>query len=571
MSASSLQLLPRFMDAVLCASPAVVYATDRDWWLGRLHYLGANVAELSGLERQVLRERPQLWLERLDGEARDKLLARLDEARTNGKRQLSLHYSLAHRDGSVHYLQDDIVLHRDDAGEVTELVGSLVDVTERQAMLERFAKLGDQLPGALYQCRLTADGELDFPFVSAGAQRLFGLPAQAVTADSAAAIERVHPDDLDGLWRSIHRSARRLSVWRHEFRYRHPDGHPRWVQGRATPERQADGGVLWHGFCEDITLRKQAQLALIDSERRYRFIVENVSDLILLVDVDGLCRFVSPSVERILGYPPDALQLRTLFELLPPDDAPHVQRRIVEAMASDSGGQLEMRVRHARGHYVWLEVGCSAYVNSLSGQYDWLLAIARDVTERKQREVRLHELSTTDSLTGALNRGAFLACLRGELEGAGRRVARLSLVYFDIDHFKAINDTWGHAAGDLVLASVGEICRSTLRADDLFGRIGGEEFALMLDGQSLVEAAMLAERLRRKFENVRVEFHGQWLNFTVSFGVAERRDGEPPDALMHRADMGLYEAKRQGRNRVQQALAERRTEPGPVQSSKDDQ
>lgn len=569
MPASSLQLLPRFMDALLCASPAVVYATDRDWWLGRLHYLGVNVADLSGFERQALRERPQLWLERLDGEARDTLLARLDEARCNGKRQLSLHYSLTHRDGSVHYLQDDIVLHRDDAGEVTELVGSLVDVTERQALLERFAKLGDQLPGALYQCRMGDSGKIDFPFVSAGTSRLFGLSSHAVMSDASTAIGRVHPDDLDGLWQSIHRSARRLSVWRHEFRYRHPDGHPRWVQGRASPERQADGSVLWHGFCEDVTLRKQAQLALIDSERRYRFIVENVSDLILLVDADGLCRFVSPSVERILGYAPDTLQLRALLELLPPDDAPHVQRRIVDAITSDSGAQLEMRVRHAQGHYVWLEVGCSAYVNSPNGQHDWLLAVARDITERKQREVKLHELSTTDSLTGALNRGAFLGCLRGELKGVGSRDTRLSLVFFDIDHFKAINDTWGHAAGDLVLASLGDICRSTLRADDLFGRIGGEEFALMLDGQSLVEAAMLAERLRGKFENVRVEFHGQWLNFTVSFGVAERRDDEPPDALMHRADMGLYEAKHQGRNRVHQALAERRAAPKPVQSSKD--
>ncbi|MCD6008453.1 sensor domain-containing diguanylate cyclase [Halomonas sp. IOP_31] len=569
MPASSLQLLPRFMDALLGASPAVVYATDRDWWLGRMHYLSVNVADLCGLERQALRERPQLWLERLDGDARDTLLARLDEARSNGKRQLSLHYSLAHRDGSVCHLQDDIVLHRDDAGEVTELVGSLIDVTERQALLERFAKLGEQLPGALYQCRLSADGELSFPFVSAGAQRLFGLPAQAVMSDASAAIGRVHGDDLEGLWHSVHRSARRLSVWRYEFRYRHPDGHPRWVQGRATPERQLDTSVLWHGFCEDVTLRKQAQLALADSERRYRFIVENVSDLILLIDADGLCRFASPSVERILGHTPDTLQLCALLELLPPDDAPHVQRRIAEAIASDHGAQLEMRARHARGHYVWLEVGCSPYVNSLNGQHDWLLAVARDITERKQREVKLHELSTTDSLTGALNRGAFLGCLRGELEGVERRDTRLSLVYFDIDHFKAINDTWGHAAGDLVLASLGEICRSTLRADDLFGRIGGEEFALMLDGQSLVEAAMLAERLRGKFESVRVEFHGHWLNFTVSFGVAERRDDEPPDALMHRADMGLYEAKRQGRNRVQQALAERRAAPEPVQSGKD--
>lgn len=167
--------------------------------------------------------------------------------------------------------------------------------------------------------------------------------------------------------------------------------------------------------------------------------------------------------------------------------------------------------------------------------------------------MKLHELSTTDSLTGALNRGAFLGCLKTALEAADDMPSRLSLVIFDIDHFKAINDTWGHAAGDLVLASLGELCRSTLRSHDIFGRIGGEEFALVLNGQSLSESAVLAERLRRKFENVRVEFHGEWLSFTVSFGIAERRSDESLDDLMHRADMGLYAAKRQGRNRVHQA------------------
>ncbi len=553
-ASSALQLLPRFLDALLCASPAVVYATDARWWQGRLHYLGVNVHALCGLERQVLRDTPGHWLKLLAGDACHEAVARLHQAQASGDSHLSLHYAIRHADGSLHHLQDDIVIHRDGDGNVIELVGSLVDVTERQSLLDRFEKLSDQVPGTLYQCRLTGDGRLHFPLVSSGTQRLFGLQPTALVEDAQRALDRVHPDDVDALWRSIYRSARRLSVWRHEFRYRHPEGHQLWVSGHATPEREPDGSILWHGFCEDVTLRRQAQMALAESERRYRFIVENVGDLIMLIDANGLCRFSSPSVSNVLGYTAEELHSLALIELLPPDDAPRLQRYVHEASRQGRNLQIELRVRHRHGHYLWLETSCSPYINPLNDRYEWVLAVSRDITDRKLREMRLHELSTTDSLTGALNRGAFLGSLRAALEAADGMPMRLSLMIFDIDHFKAINDTWGHAAGDLVLASLGELCRSTLRSHDLFGRIGGEEFALVLTGQSLAESATLAERLRGKFESVRVEFHGQWLNFTVSFGIAERRDGETMDDLMHRADMGLYVAKRQGRNRVHQAL-----------------
>jgi diguanylate cyclase (GGDEF)-like protein len=241
------------------------------------------------------------------------------------------------------------------------------------------------------------------------------------------------------------------------------------------------------------------------------------------------------------------------LELLPPDDAPRVQRLIHDASRHGEPLRMELRMRHRLGHYVWLETCCSPYLNPASERYEWILAVARDITDRKHREHRLHELSTTDSLTGALNRGAYLSCLRSGLETADHVFQRVSLMIFDIDHFKTINDTWGHAAGDLVLACVGEICRTALRDHDVFGRIGGEEFSLMLAGQSLNDAALLAERLRKKFESVRVEFHGEWLSFSVSFGVAERQSHEGVESLLHRADMGLYAAKHNGRNRVHQA------------------
>ncbi|GAB2803050.1 hypothetical protein GCM10027040_34060 [Halomonas shantousis] len=553
-AANDLSVLPRLLDALLGASPAVVYATDDGWWQGELRYASSNIASLVGMDRKLLEQAPQHWLAHVI-EPASVLVERLHAAIAAGSTQANLHYWLRHEDGSERYIQDDVAIHRDERGVVVELVGSLIDITERHALLQQFERLSDQLPGVLYQCRMGADGTLSFPLISSGIEHLFGLSFETVSADPRLAFERVHADDVEGLWRSVHRSARRMEVWRWEFRYRHPNGKVLWVYGHATPQPESDGSILWHGFCEDVTERKTAQMGLVESERRYRFIVENVSDLILLMDVEGRCRFVSPSVKAVLGYAPERLEARSLLEFLPPDDAPRVQRLVHEASCRGDTLRMEVRIRHQQGHYVWLETSCSPYTNPVNGRYEWVLAVSRDITDRKHRELKLHELSTTDSMTGALNRGAFLGCLRSALEAADHTVSRLSLIIFDIDHFKEINDTWGHAAGDLVLACVGEICRTTLRGQDVFGRIGGEEFALVLSGQSLNEAVILAERLRKKFEGVRVEFHGHWLHFTVSFGAAERHTDEGMESLLHRTDMGLYAAKRNGRNRVHQAPA----------------
>jgi len=429
-AAKDFSTLPSDCEALLEGSPAILYATGPGWWRNDLHYVSYNLATLIGATRAQLQATPALWLEHV----RDaqEVEARLFAGLAAGESRIRLYYRILGTEECVRYVQDDIAVQRDAAGEVIELVGSLADISETQAALTRLE-------------------------------------------------------------------------------------------------------------------------ALAENERCYRFIVENISDAIVLMDAESECRFASPSIRGLLGHCPEYLHDRGLLALLPPDDAPRVQRLIRDASRHGEPLRMELRMRHRLGHYVWLETCCSPYLNPASERYEWILAVARDITDRKHREHRLQELSTTDSLTGALNRDAYLSCLRSGLEAADHVAQRVSLVIFDIDHFKTINDTWGHAAGDLVLACVGEMCRTALRDHDVFGRIGGEEFSLMLAGQSLNDAALLAERLRKKFESVRVEFHGEWLSFSVSFGVAERYSHEGVESLLHRADMGLYAAKRNGRNRVHQA------------------
>ena len=176
--------------------------------------------------------------------------------------------------------------------------------------------------------------------------------------------------------------------------------------------------------------------------------------------------------------------------------------------------------------------------------------VVLSLRERIRRLVtQLGDLATHDSLTGALNRGAFEQRLEAELARTERMAAPCALVVLDIDHFKRINDTLGHAAGDTALRGLADAVRAAKRRSDVFGRIGGEEFAVVLPDTGLGGATTFAEKLRRSFAATMGDI-------TVSFGVTDARTaGRTVRGMLHSADVALYDAKRAGRDRVVTATA----------------
>jgi diguanylate cyclase (GGDEF)-like protein len=163
----------------------------------------------------------------------------------------------------------------------------------------------------------------------------------------------------------------------------------------------------------------------------------------------------------------------------------------------------------------------------------------------------IQRLVRYDGLTGAFNKRHFEESLRGAVSLPPAAQRRLGLIMFDLDHFKSINDTHGHTAGDAVLRQVSEIVQSTLAPDQVFGRVGGEEFAVLWPDADLETTRELAERVRRAIEGTEFAFEGTKIPVTLSLGVAERCPGtEVAEAFIERADTRLYEAKRSGRNRV---------------------
>jgi two-component system, cell cycle response regulator len=176
------------------------------------------------------------------------------------------------------------------------------------------------------------------------------------------------------------------------------------------------------------------------------------------------------------------------------------------------------------------------------------------ITDESQEALlqQLYEASVTDALTGAHNREHFDTQLRSELSYARRHKADISLAFFDVDHFKKVNDTYGHQGGDAVLVALANTIRAMIRNEDVFARYGGEEFALILRGIDLSGASTVGERLRERVEAMRVPFEDRLLRVTCSVGCAAfaELEDKTPEGLVGAADKRLYAAKRSGRNRV---------------------
>jgi diguanylate cyclase (GGDEF)-like protein/PAS domain S-box-containing protein len=240
-------------------------------------------------------------------------------------------------------------------------------------------------------------------------------------------------------------------------------------------------------------------------------------------------------------------------------------------------GQLDgelVQLRKRSGEPFWAEL--SARIVELDGQRCSLVGIF-DVTAQKNLEAQLRELATCDSLTGAATRRHFVELAQRERERSLRSGSPLSLCMFDADHFKNVNDQYGHVAGDHVLSAIAQAARSKLRKSDVLGRLGGEEFGILLPDTALPGALTLAERVRLAVADVELQTSDMppdssvhhlapgeggpddaapnvpnpTITATISIGVAELRKGEPFEALLKRADRALYAAKDLGRNRVQ--------------------
>jgi len=290
-----------------------------------------------------------------------------------------------------------------------------------------------------------------------------------------------------------------------------------------------------------------------DRHEHLALLVDHSPDVLLIVSPLGLITFANATSLELLGYRPEELIGQSPEILISQDirDAHRRYRRAYElAPTRRSMGRLNTLVAVKKGGEI-IPVDIALSPIGSEGQGPLTAVTIRDARQQRALVLELEHLATTDPLTGALNRRSFDNAYARELERAKRAKNHLFVMLLDIDHFKQINDQYGHAVGDKALIQLVLTCKSTLRKTDVLARIGGEEFAILSPADDAAEAMTLAERLRENVMTITVAAAASVLSFTVSIGVADAYPGENTvTGVLARADQALYEAKRSGRNRV---------------------
>lgn len=292
---------------------------------------------------------------------------------------------------------------------------------------------------------------------------------------------------------------------------------------------------------------------LKESEKMHRLLADNASDVIWTMNLEGKLTYISPSVKKLRGYSVEEVKNQSQEEILCPDSLIRMQQGLKEAVESvqnnlpfkDFRGELEQPCKD--GSTVWTEVTVSGIYNE-EGGFIGMIGVTRDISNRRDMEREIRRLSVTDKLTQLYNRLKLDETLENELELSGEGKAAFSLILVDIDHFKLVNDTFGHQVGDTVLVEVSNILKNNVRSTDIIGRWGGEEFLIILPETDEKDGRLLAEKLREKIENNNFVTAGK---LTASFGVSMYSYDVSPASIVSRADEALYLAKKNGRNRVE--------------------
>lgn len=275
-------------------------------------------------------------------------------------------------------------------------------------------------------------------------------------------------------------------------------------------------------------------------------VMDLMLDAVCVVDRDGYFVFVSAAFERIFGYAPAEVIGRNMLELVYPEDHENTLQTVDTLLAGELRPDFENRWVHKDGHIV--DVLWSA---RWSEQHQLRIAVAHDISERKQMEARLHHLAGHDALTELPNRALLFDRLQTCLQRARRDQGQFSILFIDMDGFKAVNDNYGHLVGDKLLKKIASRLRDFVRASDTVGRLGGDEFLVLLNGTGKFhDVVMIAEKIRVELERP-FEVDGIELVISPSIGIAQYpENGDDQQLLIQRADQAMYRAKSTGGNRV---------------------
>ena len=333
-----------------------------------------------------------------------------------------------------------------------------------------------------------------------------------------------------------------------EFRVRTAKGHLRMVLV-STVGITLDGAPALLICGMDMTHQNEIQEQLRESEHHFRRLFESMQDVYYRTDAQGVVQHVGPGVRRVLGFEPHEIEGHTAESYYPQSKDRDAFKAAIMAHGevSDFPGQMVRK----DGTVIDISISSHALFDH-NGAFAGVEGLYRDVTQRKNLERELQRLATTDVLTGMANRRSFLEVAEATFQRARESHAPLTVLMLDLDHFKTINDRFGHLEGDRVLAEFAQATKHQLRASDTVGRLGGEEFGLLLPHTLPAEGADIATRILEAIRALELtDSNGQHYGVTTSMGLGTLSPGDRSlHDLLDRADQALYLAKRRGRNQL---------------------
>lgn len=304
----------------------------------------------------------------------------------------------------------------------------------------------------------------------------------------------------------------------------------------------------------DFTERSQLESHLRKTEEQFQRMMNTMLDVFYRTDAEGITRYVCPAVQQVLGYSAEEIIGRPAANFYPnPADREQLKQAILaHGFVRDFPGQM----RRKDGQIIDISISSTIILDE-EGKFAGVEGIWRDITERRKLERELERRATTDELTGIANRRTILDGLTAALERFHRKHRPMVVLILDLDFFKRINDEFGHVAGDRLLKAIVRAVQHEIRTIDHFGRLGGEEFIIILEDTRREAATQIAERILHRVRHTTFDLATPHpIHMTLSIGATESQAiDETLTALLERADSALYAAKNQGRDQLCWSLA----------------
>ncbi|WP_062065194.1 two-component system response regulator [Cellvibrio sp. OA-2007] len=363
-------------------------------------------------------------------------------------------------------------------------------------------------------------------------------------------LNQIHPDDREQLTQSWKKAVRTGEEMYIVFRIRRHDGEYRWFDSRAVPQKNDRNEIVrWLGSNTDINDIEITRQALANSEQLFRAAFNYAPLGMMIVTLDGTIMQANPALYQLLGHPNSSsiTSLPGFLSLIHPDDLDNTEFQMKKnRLDKDSFIQYETRFIAKDGHAVPVLISL-AFIKKIDSEPCHLLQVY-DLSERKRYESQLIKLAHYDSLTGLGNRAKLQEEITHLIQKSRRSSSPFGVLFGDIDHFKNINDSLGHEAGDQLLRTIARRLQRSLRIEDNICRLGGDEFVVLLQDINKFESVVtVAEKLLKKI-NKPIRLGSNKIHIGMSFGIAlYPTDGDDAKTLLRNADSALYDAKAKGR------------------------